>query len=107
MRGSGRRTMSVFGALLMYIMAMLSLFRLRRTEPALDRPFRAPVYPFFPALALAISAVSLVTVAWLNPLVFALFAGAIITGFGYFLATRAGRESAPIDELLEAPPRAN
>ncbi len=37
-------TMSVFGALTMYIMSMLSLFKLRRAEPGLDRPFRAPLY---------------------------------------------------------------
>ena len=39
-------TMSVFGALLMYIIAMLSLLKLRRSEPNLDRPFTAPLYPF-------------------------------------------------------------
>jgi amino acid transporter len=31
-------TLSVFGALTMYVMSMLSLFRLRKSEPALARP---------------------------------------------------------------------
>ncbi len=35
-------TMSVFGAIVMYITSMAALFKLRRSEPALSRPFRAP-----------------------------------------------------------------
>ena len=35
-------TMSVFGALTMYVMSMLSLFRLRQREPDLPRPYHAP-----------------------------------------------------------------
>lgn len=34
--------MAVFGAILMYINKMLSLFRRRRTEPDMIHPFRAP-----------------------------------------------------------------
>jgi ethanolamine permease len=41
-------TMSVFGAIVMYILSMASLFKLRRSEPQLARPFRAPAYPLFP-----------------------------------------------------------
>jgi len=37
-------TMAVFGAILMYILSMLSLFKLRRSEPGMARPFRAPMY---------------------------------------------------------------
>ena len=38
-------TMSVFGAIVMYIISILSLFKLRKTERA-GPPFRAPLYPF-------------------------------------------------------------
>lgn len=38
-------TMAVFGAIVMYIISMAALFKLRRSEPALERPFRAPLYP--------------------------------------------------------------
>ncbi|MCP2938089.1 ethanolamine permease, partial [Salmonella enterica subsp. enterica serovar Typhimurium] len=38
-------TMSVFGAIVMYIMSMASLFKLRKSEPLLERPYRAPFYP--------------------------------------------------------------
>ncbi|MBM3268198.1 MAG: ethanolamine permease [Candidatus Sericytochromatia bacterium] len=95
-------TMSVLGALLMYVVAMLSLFRLRRTEPHLERPFGAPVYPLFPAIALVLALGSLVTMAWLNPYVFALFGALLALGYGYFLATSQARAAAPADELLEA-----
>ncbi len=43
-------TMSVFGAIVMYIVSMASLFRLRRTQPDLPRPFRAPGYPWVPGV---------------------------------------------------------
>ncbi|MEQ6289372.1 ethanolamine permease [Vogesella sp. GCM10023246] len=97
-------TMSVFGALVMYIMSMLSLFRLRRCETRLERPFRAPFYPLFPAIALGIAVLSLVTMAWLNQLVFAVFVAAMLTGYAYFLSTKDQRDAAPEDDMLESRP---
>lgn len=41
-------TMAVFGAIVMYIMSMLSLFRLRRSAPNMARSYRAPVTPSSP-----------------------------------------------------------
>jgi len=38
-------TMSVFGALLMYVLSMAALFKLRRSQPRLARPYKAPFYP--------------------------------------------------------------
>lgn len=55
---------SVMGAILMYMMSMISLFILRKKEPALDRPFVAPFFPVFPAIALIISAIVLITMVW-------------------------------------------
>lgn len=46
---------SVFGALTLYVISMVALFRLRRRHPDLKRPFRTPFYPFTPALALALA----------------------------------------------------
>jgi ethanolamine permease len=71
-------TMSVFGALVMYVMSMASLFRLRHREPDLERPFRAPLYPYAPAFALAMSLVALFAVIYYNPVIFLVFA-AIMT----------------------------
>jgi ethanolamine permease len=71
----------------MYILSMVSLFRLRRTEPRLARPFAAPAYPLFPAFALGAAVVCLVTMAYFNPLVAGLFVGLMAIGYGYFLTT--------------------
>jgi ethanolamine permease len=75
-------TLSVFGALGLYGVSMLALFTLRRREPHLPRPFRAPGYPLVPAVALLFSAICIaaVTVAYPSTaLVFlALLAGGLI-----------------------------
>src|SRR5471032_1387207 len=52
-------TMSVFGAIVMYIISMMSLFKLRRTEPNMDRPYKAPLFPIFPAFALGAAVICL------------------------------------------------
>lgn len=59
-------TMSVFGALTLYAASMLSLFRLRTSEPELARPFRAPLYPFLPGVALVLALVCLAAVTIYN-----------------------------------------
>ena len=71
-------TMAVFGALVMYIMSMASLFKLRRTEPGLARPYRAPLYPVAPAFALAMAALCFVALVIFNPVIFAIFAAIMI-----------------------------
>lgn len=87
-------TMSVFGAILMYIISMLSLFQLRRKEPAMVRPFRAPFYPVFPAFALLGSCVCMATMIYYNPLIFGIFLVFLALGYGYFLLTGHHRDSA-------------
>lgn len=84
-------TMSVFGAITMYIVSMLSLFKLRRSAPAMVRPFRAPLYPFFPAFALCSALVCMGTMIYYNALIFAVFAGFMLLGFGYFQLTGKAR----------------
>lgn len=59
-------TISVFGALTLYIISMIALIRLRRREPALERPFRVPLYPIFPLTALVIAIVSIVAMTIYN-----------------------------------------
>ncbi len=59
-------TIAVFGALVLYIFAMLSVLVLRKKEPLLPRPFKVPLYPYFPITALIISIISLVAMVTLN-----------------------------------------
>jgi ethanolamine permease len=76
-------TMSVLGALVMYAVSMLALFRLRRTEPELERPFRARLYPFAPIWTLAGVVVCLASIIYYNRLISLIFCG--LLGVGYLL----------------------
>jgi len=93
-------TMSVFGALVMYIMSMLSLFQLRKIAPKLERSFRAPLYPYAPMLALVIAVICLIAMVYYNPLIAAIFVAFMVVGFIYFQATAQQRNDAPHDALL-------
>jgi len=85
-------TMSALGAIVMYIMSLLSLGRLRRREPHLDRPFRAPFYPVFPLTALCIAAVSLIAIVYYNPAISIVFV--VLGGCGALASSRRARSGA-------------
>jgi len=93
-------TMAVFGAIVMYIMSMASLFRLRKIEPNLERPYRAPFYPLFPALSLVLAVMALITMIYYNPLVFALFVGLLGVAWIFYRLTAGMRNDSEIDPLL-------
>jgi len=78
----------------MYLISMLSLFRLRRSEPDMARPFRAPFYPYFPAFALLGAGVCMATMVSYNPLVFGLFVVFLALGHAYFGLTAQNRHHA-------------
>jgi len=87
-------TMSVFGAIVMYIVSMLSLFALRKKEPNLDRPFTAIAYPVFPAIALVLAVICLVTMIYYNQLLTLIFFGLMAAAFLYYSLTRHHRDAA-------------
>ena len=93
-------TMSVFGAIVMYIMSMLSLFKLRRSEPHLERSFRAPGFPVVPGIALALAVLCLAAMVWFNLQIAGIFLAFMAAGFVYFQLTAAHRASAPADAML-------
>lgn len=79
-------TLSALGAIIMYIVSLLGLLRLRRSEPDLIRPFRTPLYPFFPLIALVLAGTSLISIVYYNcelALIFALLGalGGVITWY--------------------------
>ena len=94
-------TMSVFGAIVMYIMSMLSLFKLRKSEPNLERTFKAPGYPLVPGIALVLALVCLAAMIWFNGTIALLFLGLMSIGMVYFLLTGAQRDAVPADALLQ------
>ncbi len=59
-------TLSVFGALTLYIISMISLLKLRQNEPDLVRPFKVPMYPVFPIIALVVALVSFIAMTIFN-----------------------------------------
>jgi ethanolamine permease len=73
---------SVFGALTLYIISMISLMVLRKNKPEMERPFKTPIYPLFPIIALIISCVSFIAM-----LIYYLKLGLIYSGIvlGIFL----------------------
>lgn len=66
-------TVSVFGALTLYVVSMAALIRLRKAEPTLDRPFKTPLYPVLPIAALVIGALSFIAMCIYNPLLAAIY----------------------------------
>lgn len=86
-------TMSVFGAIVMYIVSMLSLFALRKNEPKLDRPFTAIAYPVFPAIALVLAVICLVTMIYYNQLLTLIFFGLMAAAFLYYSMTQHHRDA--------------
>jgi ethanolamine permease len=87
-------TMSVFGAIVLYIISMASLFKLRLSEPHLERPFSAPVFPLFPAFALGAAVVCLLTMIYFNALMAGLFVALMAIGYVYFRTTSGRRRAA-------------
>ncbi|MBB6458969.1 ethanolamine permease [Flammeovirga kamogawensis] len=78
-------TIACFGALVLYIISMLSFFSLRKKEPNLNRPFKVPFYPFFPLIALVIATVSLVAMTYYNLYLAIIFIVIMLGTFSYFI----------------------
>ncbi|MBS0451472.1 MAG: ethanolamine permease [Proteobacteria bacterium] len=93
-------TMAVLGAIVMYLVSMAALFRLRKTEPALHRPYRAPLYPLFPAIALGLGAVCLGAMVWFNGLLTLLFVLLMALAYAYFRSTGEQRATAARNEPM-------
>jgi ethanolamine permease len=84
-------TLSVFGALSLYIISMISVLRLRKKEPDLLRPFKVPFFPVFPLTALIIAVISLLALTVYNSTLALIFF--LIIGVSYGLFKVRFRES--------------
>jgi ethanolamine permease len=60
-------TLSVLGALTLYVLTMVSFFVLRRREPELRRPFVTPLSPWLPGIALVLGVLLLAVVVVSEP----------------------------------------
>ncbi|MDQ1090055.1 ethanolamine permease [Siphonobacter sp. SORGH_AS_1065] len=70
--------LSTIGAVVVYVVSMLTLFRLRKTEPGMNRPFKAPFYPYFPAIAFALALLALLAMVYFYSLLTLLFFGGLL-----------------------------
>jgi ethanolamine permease len=77
-------TISVFGALTLYIISMVSVIKLRKTEPALHRPFKVPLFPLVPLVALTIAGVALLAMIWYNQILALIYSSIIILSFTFY-----------------------
>ena len=77
-------TIACFGAITLYIISMISLFALRKNEPNLERPFRVPLYPIFPAVSLTIATVALIAMTVYNLVVALVYFGIMAVAYAYF-----------------------
>jgi ethanolamine permease len=57
------------------------------------RPFRAPLYPWFPAFALVGACVCMATMIYYNALIFGIFAAFLAFGYAVFLMTKNSRSA--------------
>lgn len=89
--------LSVMGAIVMYILSMLSLFILRDKEPELERPFKAPLYPWFPGIALFLSIVSLFAIIYTYPMLSLIFFGGLAVALLIFIGMGRHKHKAIIN----------
>jgi APA family basic amino acid/polyamine antiporter len=57
----------IFAVLLFYILTIGGLFRLRRTRPDMERPYRAAGYPVLPAVYILAASIIEVLLLWNKP----------------------------------------
>ncbi len=77
-------TLSVFGALTLYIISMVSLLSLRKKEPGLARPFLVPLYPLFPITALVIASIAIIAMTIYNLKLALFYILLMALSFGFF-----------------------
>ncbi len=95
-------TLSVFGALTLYIVSMVAFLQLRKKEPQLARPFKVPLYPFFPIAALIIAVICFMAMAIYNlklVLVYLLLIGGSFLLFKLFKSKAVSKETSVLESI--------
>ena len=82
-------TLACFGVLVLYIFSMASLLKLRRSEPNLNRPFKVPIYPTMPILALILCSICFLAIAYFNFTLLIIFFSFLIVSFTIFKLTKS------------------
>lgn len=74
-------TIACFGALSLYIVSMISILKLRKNHPDMDRPFKVPFFPVTPIVALVIASIAFIAITIYNPILALIYFG--ILGIAY------------------------
>ena len=77
---------SVFGALTLYVLSAAAVIRLRRQHPELARPYKTPLYPITPLLAITLSLVCIAAMVWTHPVLALIYAAILGGGWILFVA---------------------
>lgn len=93
--------LSALGAVVMYMMSMLSLFILRKKEPYMERPFKSPFYAVFPAIALIISAVCLFSIIYFNGYISLIFIALLVLAIIIFVLLGKHKLEIADDDLMQ------
>jgi ethanolamine permease len=75
--------LACFGALTLYILSLISFLKLRKSEPELNRPFRAPFYPYAQGIALVIAIISFISMIFFNPVLASIFISLLLLALGW------------------------
>lgn len=84
----------IFGVLLFYVLTIIGIFRLRKTQPDVPRPYKAFGYPVLPAIYVAVAS-GLALLLLYTETTYALFGlGIILIGIPiYYLARSANKKT--------------
>ncbi|HEY1548811.1 MAG TPA: ethanolamine permease [Kofleriaceae bacterium] len=74
--------LSVLGALTLYVIAAASLIALRKREPELARPYRTPLYPAAPIVAIGLALICMGAMAERHPYLALIYAGILGLSWG-------------------------
>jgi ethanolamine permease len=77
-------TIACFGAITLYIFSSITVIVLRKKNPEIPRPFKVPLYPYFPIISLTIAVISLMAMVVYNLKVALVFFVILALGYAWF-----------------------
>lgn len=88
-------TLAVFGAITLYLLSMISLFKLRDKFPDMPRPFKTPGYPAVPAIALVLSTICLWALVYYNAMIAGIYFTLVALAMAAFSLVPESRRQNP------------
>lgn len=86
--------------LLLFLMVNVTLIRLRRREPDMARPFRAPLVPWLQIVTIAVQVLLAVELVRLSPIAWAVTAGWLALGLAVYRRHGAAHEAAQAADMV-------